>query len=370
MTSIQECTACILDSNIPDIEFNADGVCSHCEEHQLAVEQFPSGAAGEAELQKLVREIKASSKGNEYDCLVGVSGGIDSIYTLYMAVQMGLKPLAFQFDNGWHSEIAVSNIKSACEILKVDLETYVVNWEEFKDILTSFLKASTPDADVPTDIGIKSTIYSTAKKYRLKYVISGVNFRTEGKIPRLWSYMDSKYIKSVYKMFTGKKLKYFPNLTLWGYFKNIFLNKIKGVSFINYIDYNKEEAKKLLTEKVGWRDYGGKHFESIFTRFNQTCIRYKKLGIDMRLIEYAALVRDGQYTKAEAKAIVAKAPYTDEQLAQDIEYVKKKLELTDQEFEEIMNTPAKNFLDYPTHFPFIQKVKWFTDKLSKRIKRI
>ncbi|MBN2425573.1 MAG: N-acetyl sugar amidotransferase [Calditrichaceae bacterium] len=359
-----------MDSNIPDITFDSNGICSYCAQHDELEKKYPKGDAGKKQLDALVRKMKKQGKKHKYDCIVGVSGGADSTFSLYLAVKLGLRPLAVLFDNGWNSEIAVSNIKNVTDKLGVDLETYVVDWEEFKSILISFLKASVPDTDIPSDIGIKSTLYRTAAENKIGYVITGVNFRTEGIMPRKWSYMDGRYIKKVHKMFSGTGIKHFPNLTLFDYINYIFIKKIKAIGILRYFDYGKDEIKKIISDELGWRDYGGKHFESIFTRFNQTKIRYDKFGYDMRLIEYAALVRSGYMSRIDALEKLKKPPYTDEQLEDDVNYVIKKLGLTRDEFDYIYNLPPKSYLDYPTYYPLFNKLQPLMQFISRFVKRI
>ncbi len=363
------CKRCIMNTTVPDIEFDETGVCNYCKKQDEMEKRFPQGKEGLTNFEKIFDDIKARGKGKEYDCIVGVSGGVDSTYTLYQTVKMGLRPLAVLFDNGWCSEIAVSNIKNAIDKLGVDLETYVVDWEEFKAILISFLNASVPDADIPTDIGIKSTLYRIANKNKIKYIITGGNFRTEGQMPRKWSYMDGRYIRSVYKMFSSQKLKCFPNLTMADYFNYIFIKRIKVIRILNYLEYNKSQIKKIITEELNWRDYGGKHYESIYTRFNQTKMRYFKFGIDPRLVEYSALVRSGQISRDLALETVQQPPIDNTQLERDVEYVIKKLGLSNKEFDEFFTLPAKTFEEYPTYYPFIMSVKPIIDFISKFIHR-
>jgi N-acetyl sugar amidotransferase len=364
-TEEENCKRCILGSDIPEIVFNDEGICNYCEEFDELTQHSPLGKTGSDIVQSKVDEMKKAGRNNAYDCIVGVSGGVDSTYVLYKVVELGLRPLAVLFDNGWNSEIAVSNIKNVTSKLNVDLETFVVDWEEFKSILISFLKASVPHADIPTDIGIKSTLYKTAVQNKIKYIITGGNFRTEGKIPREWSYMDGRYIKSVHKIFSSKRLKSFPNLTLFDYFKYMFFHKIEVFRILNYVEYQKPLVKDFLQKELGWRDYGGKHYESIFTRFNQTAMRYQKFGIDMRKIEYAALVRSGQISRNKALDELAKEPFTIESLQNDVDYVIKKLGLTKDEYNEIVNLPIKKFTDYPTYFNFINATRPIINFLQK-----
>jgi len=364
------CTRCILDSTIPDITFDSDGICNYCKIHDEQEKKFPLNESGKQKLNQIIDEIKKNGKDKQYDCIVGISGGCDSIFSLYNSVKLGLKPLAITFDNGWNSEIAVSNIKNATTKLNVDLETFVVDWEEFKSIQVSFLKASVPDSDVPSDIGLKSTLYRAAVKNNIRYIITGGNFRTEGQIPRKWSYMDGRYIKEVHRKFSNKILKNYPNLTLFDYFYYLFIKKIKVIRILNYVNYQKSKAKEVIKKELCWRDYGGKHYESIFTRFNQTYMRYKKFGFDMRLIEYSALVRAYQMTRDEALDKITELPYNEKQLEEDVEYVIKKLGLTEEAFYKIYNLPQKSFLDYPTYYPMIKRMRPFIDFVSKFVSRL
>jgi GMP synthase PP-ATPase subunit len=199
-------------------------------------------------------KIKKASIGKKYDCLIGVSGGVDSTYTAFLVKQLGLNPLAVHFDNGWYSELAVNNIQKTLEILKIDLYTYVVNWEEFKDLQLSFLKSSTPDGEIPTDHAILSVLYEIARNNKIKYIISGNNFKSEGIMPRFWAYghIDWKYIKSIHHIFGSKKLKTYPHLTIFKFLWYTLFCRIKIISILNYIDYDKSSAMEVLQNKSVW----------------------------------------------------------------------------------------------------------------------
>jgi hypothetical protein len=208
------CKRCIVDSSVPDVVFDDNGICNHCHIYDEIDYKYKNKPSLKKELLKVVNNIKERGKSQNYDCVVGLSGGVDSTYTLYKAIKLGLRPLVVHFDNGWNSEKAVKNIKKIVAKLNVDLYTYVINWEEFKDLQISFLKASVPDAEIPTDIAIKSVLYSTAAKHNIKYILySGSNHKTEGRIPKDWTYMDGRYIKSVHRLFGTKRLKTYPNYT-------------------------------------------------------------------------------------------------------------------------------------------------------------
>jgi N-acetyl sugar amidotransferase len=351
----QICTRCIVDSTVPGVTFDEQGVCTYCKLHDILDTENPQGDSGLYKLEQYIAQMKESGKNKRYDCVVGVSGGTDSIYLLYWAKQNGLRSLAAHFDNGWDSEIAVHNIQKALEKLEIDLQTYVVDWEEFKDILVSFLKSSLPWADIPTDIGITSTLYKIAAEENLKYILVGNNFRTEGKMPTEWTYSDGKTIKSIQKVFGTKKLRTFPNLTLFDFFLNSIVRKIRIIRPLNYMDYQKAQARALLENKLGWQYYGGHHFESIYTRFVYSYLLPHKFNIDKRIITHSALVRSGGMTRQEALDNLLEAPYPKDRVNEDIEYVIKKLGLTTQAFEEIMSLPPKSFRDYPSYYPIFEK---------------
>jgi N-acetyl sugar amidotransferase len=246
---IEICSQCVMDNiGNSQISFDESGVCNYCYEYRekekirIIPNQFR-----EKELEKLIKKIKSVNKESEYNCLIGVSGGVDSTITAYYVKKMGLKPLAVHLDNGWNSELAVHNIQKTLEKLDIDLYTYVVDWDEFKDLQLSFLKASTPDGEIPTDHAIMATLYKVAALHNIKYIISGNNFKTEGIMPKLWAYghIDWKYIKSIHDKFGTVKLRTFPHFTIFKILWNTFFRRIKMISILNYLDYNKDEAMKI-----------------------------------------------------------------------------------------------------------------------------
>lgn len=354
---VQICARCILDSSIPGIRFDDERVCNYCKIHDEMEKKYPLNEMGRQKFNQLLAKIKAEGKGKRYDCIAGVSGGTDSTYCLYMAKKLGLRPLAVHLDNGWNSGIAADNIKNVVTKLDVNLRTITCDWEEFKDIQISFLKASVPDVEMPTDLAILSVLYRVAADESVRYVINGTTFRTEGRIPIGWTYMDGKYIKSVHKMFGKNKLRSFSNLTISDAFYYIFIKRITQVFLLNYIDYRKEEAKKILEKEVGWKDYGGKHYESVYTRFVSSYLLPEKFHIDKRIVEYSALVRSNQMTKDEALRKMKEDPYPKDKVGEDIDYVIKKFGFAKDEFEEIFARKPKTFLDYPTYYPVIKKLK-------------
>jgi len=346
-----------MDTTVPEIRFDEKGVCNFCKMHDEMEKEFPLNDNGKKKFEKIVRQIKKAGKKRPYDIIVGVSGGRDSTYALYLAVRLGLRPLAVHFDNGWNSEIAVTNIKNATNELNVDLYTYVVDWEEFKDLQVSFLKASTSDSEIPTDVAIHGILHKIAAKEKIKYLVFAHSFRTEGVAPLGWTYMDGKYIESVQKAFGKKKLKTYPNMKLWDFFYYRFIRGIKVVPLLTYVDYNQKEVGKMLEKEVGWTYYGGHHHESYYTHFFQSFYLPKKFNIDKRKIEYSALIRTKQMNRGQALAEISKTEYPyDEEL---VKYTKRKLGLSNDEFEEILSAPNKTFHDYPTYYPLIVKLSWF-----------
>jgi len=354
----------------PEIVFDDKGVCNYCHEYnkKAKIRLFVDDDLRNQALEKVVQKIKASGKGKKYDCLIGVSGGVDSTYTAYLVKELGLRPLAVHFDNGWNSELAVSNIEKILDTLGIDLHTFVVDWEEFKDFQLSFLKASTPDGEIPTDHAILSTLYSTASKYGIKHIISGNNFKTEGVIPRLWAYghIDWKYIKSVHKKFGLKKIKTYPRLTLSKFIWFTLAKRVKLVSILNYIDYDREKAMQLLIDDLQWQYYGGKHYESNYTKFYQGVILPEKFNIDKRKLHLSALILSGQMTREKALLDLKEPVYPMDKIGEDTEYLIKKFDMNSKIFNQIMKEKPLTFLDYPNNNAIHVRLRNFLNFLRKK----
>jgi len=356
MESIIICSRCILDTTVADIWFDEKGVCKYCHIHDEMEKSHPLGVEGEKKLDELLKKIKRKGAGRQYDCIVGVSGGRDSTYTLYTAVKLGLRPLAVHFDNGWNSDISVSNIKNACEKLNVDLHTVVADWEEFKDLQIAFLKSGTPDADIPADYAIYSVLFDVAHKEGIKYILNGHSFRTEGTSPISWTYMDGKYLKSVHKRFGKlKRIKSFPIMSMSKFIYYVFIERIKEVRLLEYINYVKKDVDKTLKNELGWQYYGGHHHENTFTKFFQSYYLPKRFGIDKRKTELSAMIRSGQISREEALEEINNSNYPYEK--EVVEYIINKLGLTKDEFENIMNAPIKSHKDYPSYLPIIRALR-------------
>jgi hypothetical protein len=301
----------------------------------------------------MVKKIKAAGKGKDYDCIIGVSGGVDSTYTAWLVKELGLRPLAVHLDNGWNSELAVKNIENILSKLDIDLYTEVLDWEMFKDLQLSFLKASTPDSEIPTDHAIVSVMYKLAAKYKVKYIISGMNFRNEGLLPPTWGrgYLDWKYIKGIQRKFGTQNIISIPHFSIFQFLYWNLVKKIRSVSFINYIDFKKDEAIKVIEKELDWKNYGEKHYESIYTRFFQAYILPNKFKIDKRKAHLTCqIISSGTPTREEAIEHLKKDVADIELMEKDKIYLLKKFDITCEEFDSIMNAPIKSILDYPNNY--------------------
>jgi len=351
------CSRCVLDNSVEDIWFDELGECKYCNIHDEMEKLHPLGPSLGVEMEKIVDKIKQKGRNKPYDCIAGVSGGRDSTYTLLMAVKLGLRPLAVHFDNGWNSDISVKNINKVCEKLNVPLFTVVADWEEFKDLQISFLKSSTPDADVPTDYAIYSVLYDVASKEGIRYILNGHSFRTEGTSPISWTYMDPLYVSSVHRRFGAiKNFKSFPHMTFIKLFWFSFIKGIKEVRLMELLDYRKGNVDEILKNELGWEYYGGHHHENLYTKFFQSYYLPTKFRIDKRKTELSAMVRSGHITREEALKEVQLSSYEyDEKV---VEYALNKLGLSKKEFDEIMNSPLKSHNDYNTYLPFIRLMRF------------
>jgi N-acetyl sugar amidotransferase len=359
------CARCVYDDRTPGISFDAAGVCNYCHQHDAMGRQYPTGPAGEQILRRVVARIKEAGLGRKYDCAVGVSGGCDSSYMLYKMVEYGLRPLAVHFDNTWNSPIATTNIYNVLEKLGVELDTYVVNNREYDDIYRAFMLAGLKDVEAPTDIGLAATLYRSAEKHGIKYIIEGHSFRTEGIAPLGWIYMDGKYISSVHKAFGTRPMETFPNLWLKDFLRWAAVRNIRRIRPLYYIDYHKEEAKRLLTEQLNWQWYGGHHLENRFTAFWHTYFLPVRYGIDARQLGHAALVRSGQLDREEALADLEQAQPID---AEIVALVKKRLRFSDEEFEAVMRLPHHNYSEFATYkrtFERLRPLFWLLYRLDR-----
>jgi hypothetical protein len=308
--------------------------------------EYPTGDEGRRRLEATASRIRNVGRGKQYDVAVGVSGGCDSSYMLILAKELGLRPLAVHYDNTWNSTTAVENIQNMLRPLDVDLDTYVVDNQEMDDIFRSFFMAGTPDLEAPTDLGLAVALNLACEKYGIRHIFEGHSFRTEGICPLGWLYMDARYIASVHKQFGNQPMRTYPNMWLKDFLRWTVTQPLQKIRPLYWLDYQKEATKSMLIQKFGWTWYGGHHLENRFTNFFHTYFWPRRWGIDGRLLGHCALVRSKQITREQAKAELSKpVPYDPE----IVELVKKRLCLTDTEFEQCMTQPRKTYLDFPSY---------------------
>lgn len=347
----QICTRCTMDTTDPEIQFSDDGTCNHCNSFLKELARFTPGPELDAQLNAVVAEIKSHGRGKPYDCVVGVSGGVDSTYVAYVAKELGLRPLAVHLDNGWNSELAVHNIENVLKVLGIDLHTVVLDWDTFRDLQKSFLLASVTDAEIPTDHAIRAALWGVAAKYGIKYLLNGRNHSTEGILPWSWTYnaLDWKYISGVHRKFSRHSLRLYPHTNLPNILWRASISRFNNFGILDYVQYDKKIAMHVLTEKLNWRDYGGKHYESIYTRFFQGYILPKKFNVDKRKAHLSVLVCTGQMSRKEALTVLEEPPMSDEMAKEDREFVQQKLGFSNEQFEKILNASPKTYRDYPNN---------------------
>ena len=364
--SLIRCSRCVLDTSASDIWFDDHGDCKYCKIHDELDRLHPLGDTMRLYLEAKVAQIKKAGEGKRYDCIVGVSGGRDSTYTLLVAKQLGLRPLAVHFDNGWNTDISVKNIRKACEKLQVELYTVVADWEEFRAMQRAFLKSSTPDADIPTDYAIYSVLYHTANREGIRYILNGHSFRTEGTSPISWTYMDPLYVKDVLKK-NGKssKIRSFPHMGFFNLQYYLWVKRIREFRILEYIDYNQKEVDRVLTKELDWEYYGGHHHENHYTKFFQSYYLPAKFGIDKRKTELSALVRSGQLTREQAIEEIEEKAYAYEK--ETIDYALHKLGFSENEWNQIMHAKPQSHNNFRTLLPLIRLLK-LPIKVAVRLK--
>lgn len=353
--NLKVCSRCIFDESLSAIKFDENGVCNYCKMVDNLKAQYHTGTPqGEAEMMRIVEQIKKGGRGKKYDVAVGVSGGTDSSYMLYLAIKWGLRPLAVHYDNTWNTSIATENIRKITSKLKVDLYTHVVDNKESDDIFRSFFLANVSEIDGPTDIALAETMYRAASKYGIKYVLEGHSFIAEGVSPLGTGYVDGGYIKYIHRQFGKLKMKTFPNMDFLTFLKWIIVKRIRKIRPLWYINYSKEEAQKFLQKEFGWEYYGGHHLENRMTAFNHAVYSPQKFDSDQRNNSIAASVRAGIITREEGLKMYAQPPYIEEGL---VEYFKKRLGFSDEEYKRIMAGPRKTYRDYKTYKKRFEKLR-------------
>lgn len=370
----QQCNKCILDTNDDtNITFDENGICSYCHYYDDVEKKYIlTGDDATKKIEEKVKDIKTAGTGKPYNCLLGLSGGVDSSYLAYLAKQLGLTPLCVHFDNGWNSEMAVKNIQHIVNKLGFDLSTYVINWEEFRDLQRAYFKAGVIDIEALTDHAIYASLMKIAFEHNIKFILSGTNIATEGILPVHWVHKKSDYLNiiDIHAKHGTVKLKSFP-LNTRKVKKKFNKKKFEIVEFLNWIPYNKAAVKKILIEELEWKDYGGKHYESTFTKFYQAYILPVKFGVDKRKAHLSTLICSGQMSREEALKEMEMPLYDEKDLQIDKTYVLKKLGFTEEEFDVMMKQKPRSHLDYETegslfnYYPFLKPIKPLWEKYKK-----
>jgi len=344
---VKVCSRCIYDDRVSAIQFDDQGVCNYCRQvEKLAADYGTGTAVGEKKLADIIDQIKLSGKGKKYDCIIGVSGGTDSSYMVYLALKWGLRPLAVHYDNTWNSAIATQNIRKVLGALNVDLYTHVIDNKESDDIFRAFFLSSVAEIEAATDLALAETMYRAAFQYGVQYVLEGHSFITEGITPVGRNYFDGKYIQSIHETFGCRPMNSYPLMTFTRFLWWTIGARIRKIRPFWYIKYSKEEARKFLEKNFGWQYYGGHHLENRMTAFYHSIYLPQKFNTDMRNNSLSALVRMGKMSREEAWAEYNTPPMIEDEL---LTYFKKRLSLSDEAYESKMKEPPKCWHDYPTY---------------------
>jgi N-acetyl sugar amidotransferase len=348
----QVCIRCVMDTSDSGIVFDEQGVCDHCHTFEdKVVPNWDVGENGRRALDSIVANIKSTGERRDFDCIIGMSGGIDSSYLTYIAKEvLNLRPLVYHVDAGWNSQEAVNNIERLVDGLGLDLFTEVIDWDEMRDLQLAFFKSGVPHIDVPQDHAFFATMYKFAEQHNVKYILTGANLSTECiRNPIEWMYYqsDATQLRDIHRRFGTRPLLEFPVTSiLW---HKVYLPYFKGIKVVrplNYIPYIKQDAVNLLTEKFGWQPYPQKHFESRFTRFYEGYWLLKKFGYDTRRVQLSSLIVTGQLTRDKALETLRQLPFDESTIAQDFQYVATKLGISVVELQGYMDGPNKTYHDY------------------------
>lgn len=352
MPTFQICTNCVMDTTDSAIVFDDAGVCDHCRTYYKEIQpKWNIGARGDAELSSMVDEIRKSGRGRDFDCIIGMSGGVDSSYLVYAAKKiMGLRPLVYHVDAGWNSQIAVNNIQRLVEGLGLDLFTEVIDWEEMKDLQRAFFRSGVPHIDTPQDHAFFATMYRFSSQHGVKHILTGANYSTECiRNPLEWMYYqsDSRQIRDIHQKFGERPLQRFPLTSiLWHKVWMPYVRGIRVLRPLNNIPYVKSEARQLLMDRFGWQPYPQKHFESRFTRFYESYWLPERFGYDVRKVQFSSLILTGQMSRDEALAELANPPYDSQTIGQELEFVSNKLDISVDELKGYMLLPKRSYRDF------------------------
>jgi len=350
MKEYKICNRCVMDTSDCEITFDENGNCNHCNNYFNRVAGMAyQGEKSDKEFDALIETMKKKGRNSKYDCVIGISGGVDSTYVAYLAKERGLRVLLVHLDNGWNNPVGEENVKNIVKLLGFDFETYKLDWNEFRQMQIAFLRASVPDIEAPTDMAIPAALHYFAKKYNVKYIVSGGNFATEGILPNSWFYnaKDTRYMKAILKQYCPIKIKKFP---FFGWKEEFWCKMVRGIKmvyFLNYVPYSKDSAVKILEENLNWKYYGGKHYESKYTGFEQAYILPKKFNIDYRRATFSTQICAGTMTRDQALEELSKPAYDENIIQSEIKEICEKLELSVDEFNSIMKEPPMYYWDYP-----------------------
>lgn len=349
------CSKCIYDENVFGINFDENDVCNYCKQIDVFRKEYGTGTKlGKIKFDQIINEIKSKNKNKKYNVIVGVSGGIDSSFMLHLAIKFGLKPLAVHYDNTWNTAISSQNIKKMVTKLNIDLFTYVIDCKEQDEILKSFMKAGICGVDAATDLAYAEVLYRVAHKFGVRYVFEGHSFQEEGVSPIGHSYTDGKFIESVVKRYSNIKLRSYPLMTFISFLKWVVLLRIKKIRPFWYIDYTKEKARTILEKEYDWKYYGGHHLENRIAAFDHSYLMPKKFNVDQRNNSLSARVRSGNLDRKLALKEYSKPPFIEKEL---INYVKKRLNIKNDEFQKIMNGKKNTFEDFKTYKNLFEKFR-------------
>lgn len=372
----QCCNRCVMDTTDPCISFDSNGVCSHCHEFetQTRTAWFPN-KEGKERLDQMIDQMRRRGRGKEYDCILGLSGGIDSSYMALKIKDWGLRPLVVHVDAGWNSELAVGNIEKIVTHCHYDLHTHVVDWEDMRDLQIAYLRAGISNQDVPQDHIFFSSLYHFAIDNNIQYILSGGNIATEGIMADSWhegSAMDSINLKAIHRRFGERKLRSYKTISFAQYYLYYpLIKKMRTLRPLNFIPYDKKMAVDELREAIGWRDYGRKHGESLFTKVFQNDFLVRKYGFDKRKPHLSSLIASGQMTREEALAEIAKPLYDPEEREIDLDFFCKKLRITREEYEAFIDGPKSSYYDYDNwegRYRMLKKIQFIVERLrGKRL---
>lgn len=346
----QQCTVTIMDTTDPDITFDKDGVSNWVNVFQEKVLPVWKPQGDQNAFAIAIKRIKESGKGKEYDCALGLSGGVDSSYLAYIAKREGLRPLVVHVDTGWNSDISVTNIERIVKACEFDLFTVVINWDEMADLQRAFLMSGVPNQDVPQDHAILAAFYGTAAEHNIKWVLSGRNYACESILPSAWGYgaSDLHHLKAIHQRFGQRPLGQFPCMSHLRYgVMYTFMKGMRVANLLDLIEFNKLDVIQILEHEFGWQNYPCKHFESRWTRFFQGWWLINKFGYDKRLAHLSSLILSGQMTRRAALEEMKETPYTTSMMENDRELVLKKLGMSMEEWNQILISPPHSHDEYP-----------------------